>query len=284
MSDTGLPDERLAAALVAYTARPSDAARAEVLAALAGARVFVAITATSTAEHVDAGTGLRAESSAEMALLTLVGSAGGRAVPLFLDAGGAVAFRDGARPVPLPAPEACGAALTDGAVAVLLDPPGAALAVTGADLAELAAGRVPITGGLSSRRTTAALTDPSEVDPALVQALGAALQPEAVRAARLLAGPDGLVLGLVGDLDAAALAGLASRVLPQVRAVLPPEGLDLAVVGPDGPGREVPLDRAARAGRRGGTAAGDARRAGTATDGTATDGTAPRRGWLRRGR
>ena len=84
----------------------------------------VQITATSTAEHVEAGTGLRAESSAEMALLSLVGSAGGLAVPLFLDAAGPVAFRPGARPVPLPAPEACGAALQDGAVAVLLDPPG----------------------------------------------------------------------------------------------------------------------------------------------------------------
>ena len=134
MSDTGLADPRLAAALEAYAATGSAATRAEVLAAVAGARLFAAVTATSTAEHVEAGTGLRAESTAEMALLTLVGTAGGRAVPLFLDAGGAVAFRPGARPVPLQGSDACAAALDDGAVAELLDPPGAALAIAGSDL------------------------------------------------------------------------------------------------------------------------------------------------------
>ena len=44
-----------------------------------------AITATSTAEHVEAGTGLRAESSAEMALVSLVASDGARAIPAFAD-------------------------------------------------------------------------------------------------------------------------------------------------------------------------------------------------------
>lgn len=243
MTETGLPDERLAAALSAHRGDATPATRAEVLAALVGARVFVAIRATSTAEHVDAGTGLRAESSAEMALLSLVGSAGGRAVPLFLDAGGPVAFREGARPVPLPAPEACAAAVQDGAVAVLLDPPGAALAITGADLTELAAGRVPISAGLSSRRTTAGLSEPEDVDPSLVDALGRALRGEDVRSARLLAGPDGLVLGLVGDLDPAALAALAARVLERVGPNLPAGGLDLAVVAEHGSGRPVPLTR-----------------------------------------
>ena len=165
MSDTGLADPRLAAALEAYAATGSAAARAEVLAAVAGARLFAAVTATSTAEHVEAGTGLRAESTAEMALLTLVGSAGGRAVPLFVDAPTAVAFRPGARPVPLPGREACAAALEDGAVAVLVDPPGAALVVTGAELAELAAGRVPVAGApLSTARTSTALTAPATPD------------------------------------------------------------------------------------------------------------------------
>lgn len=244
VSETGLPDERLAAALTAWVARPSAPARAEVLAALAGARVFVAITATSTAEHVEASTGLPAESSADMALLSLVGSAGGRAVPLFLDAAGPVAFRVGARPVPLPAPEACGAALQDGAVAVLLDPPGAALVVTGAELVELAAGRVAIAGtGLSSRVSTGPLSAPEQVDDRLLAALGQALRGEGVRAARVLHGPDGPVLGVVADLDPAGLTALAARVLPQVRGVLPPGGLDIAVVAADGPGRVVPLGR-----------------------------------------
>ena len=254
VGEDGLADLRLASALAGHLAAPTTASRAQVLAALAGARVFVAITATSTAEHVEAGTGLRAESSAEMALLSLVGSAGGRAVPLFLDAGAAVAFRPGARPVPLLAAAACGAALDDGAVAVLLDPPGAALAVSGPDLVELAAGRVPISGtALSSRRTTTALTTPTGNHPRLVAALTRALEREQVDGARLLEGPDGLVLGVTGDLDAPALAALAARVQGQVRGALPAAGLDVAVVPPQGPG--LPLVRGSR----------------------------PVRGWLRRG-
>lgn len=244
MAEDGSADVRLAAALTVHTAAPTVVTHAEVLAALAGARVFVAITASSTAEHVEAGSGLRAESSAEMALLSLVGSAGGRAVPLFLDAGDAVAFRTGARPVPLPAPEACGAALDDGAVAVLLDPPGAALAVTGADLAELAGGRVAIAGtGLSSRRAAVGLAAPDTEHPRLTAALGRALRREPVAGARLLQGPDGLVLGVVAALDAAGLAALAARVLPQVRSALPLGGLDVAVVPAEGPGTPVPLRR-----------------------------------------
>ncbi len=245
MSDSGQADPRLAAALAAYAADGSAAARAEALAAVAGARLFAAVTATSTAEHVEPGTGLRAESTAEMVLLTLVGSAGGRAVPLFVDAATAVAFRPGARPVPLPGPEACAAALEDGAVAVLVDPPGAALVVTGAELRELAGGRVPVAGApLSTTRTGAALTAPQDVDGALLRVLADALSGEPVRAARLLEGPDGPVLGVVADepLAPARLAALAARVLP--RAHVP--DLAVAELPADGPGVPVPLRRRRR--------------------------------------
>ena len=248
MGDTGAADPRLAAALAAPGVRRPGAARAEVLAALAGARVFAAITAIGTAEHVDAGTGLRAESTAEMALLTLVGSAGGRAVPLFLDAVSAVGFRPGARPVPLRGPEACRAALEDGAVAVLLDPPGTALPVTGAELRELAGGRVPVAGAaLSSRLTDEPLSRPADVGTDLLVRLADALRSEPVRAARVLQGPDGLVVGVVPDgaLGPAALTALASRVLPRVGE----PALAVAVVPPAGPGVRVPLRRR-RWGRR----------------------------------
>lgn len=246
MSDTGACDPRLAAALRAWAAVPSTAAVAEVHAAFAGARVFLAITATSTGTRIDTGTRLRAESGAELSLLTLVGSAGGRAVPLFLDVGAAVGFRPGARPLPLPGPAACTAALQDGAVAVLLDPPGAGFTIGGPALGDLAVGRVPIAGTpMSARRSTDALAHPVEVDPALVAALAGALRAEPVRAARLLAGPDGPVLGLVPDrpLDAGALAALAARLVPRLAAVLPPGGLDLAVVAPSGPGVPVRLKK-----------------------------------------
>lgn len=246
VSDTGAADPRLAGALADWAGEPSSAASAEVHAAFAGARVFVAITATSTARQVGSQPGPRSGSAAELALLTLLGSSGGRALPVFLDAGAAVGLRAGARPLPLSGPDACTAALQDGAVAVLLDPSGAAFAVTGSALADLAAGRVPIAGTtLSSRRTAESLTHPGATDSALVRALADALRDEPVRAARLLAGPDGPVLGLVPEqlLDAAALTALAARVLPRVSAVLPPGGLDLAVVAATGPGLPVRLRR-----------------------------------------
>jgi hypothetical protein len=244
VSDTGEADPRLAAALAAHTAGPTAGTRAEVLAAVAGARVFAPVLATSTAEHRDPGTGLRAESTAEMALLTLVGSAGGRAVPLFLDVAGVVAFRPGARPVPLRGGEACAAAREDGAVGVLVDPPGAALAITGGELAELAGGRVPVAGAPLSAAVTTGLRTPEHVDDALVTAVAAALRGQQVRAARLLTGPDGPVLGVVPDrpLDAAGLTALAARVLPETGR----PDLSLAVVAPDGPGLPVRLQRARR--------------------------------------
>ena len=240
MTDTGLADPSLGAALAGWRATRTPAARAAALAALAGARVFVAVTARSTAEHVDPGTGLRAESTAEMALITLAGSTG-RGLPVFLDVPSVTGFADGARPVRLQAPEACAAALEDGATAVVVDPSGAHLVLTGVELAELAAGRVPVPGAaLSARTTTAALTAPASVDPALLERVARALQGEPVRAARLLAGPDGPVLGVVPGtpLHAAELAALAARLAPRIGATL-----DLAVVPADGPGVPVPLPR-----------------------------------------
>ena len=136
MTDDGTADPRLAQVLAEDDG--SDPARARSLAVLADARVFVAITATSTAEHVEAGTGLRAESSAEMALVSLVASDGERAIPAFLDVAGVVGWRPGYRPVPVPGRELARAALDDGAAAVLLDPTGAALVVRRDDLVVMA--------------------------------------------------------------------------------------------------------------------------------------------------
>lgn len=139
MTDDGAADPRLAAALCAYDG--SDETRAEALAAFAGARVFVAITATSTAEHVAPESGLRAESSAEMALVSLVASDGARAIPSFTDATTLVAWRVDFRPVPVQGRDLARAALDDGAAAVLLDPTGAAVVVRRDDLTSMATRR-----------------------------------------------------------------------------------------------------------------------------------------------
>ncbi|MCA1712996.1 MAG: SseB family protein [Actinobacteria bacterium] len=235
MSDDGSADPRLAAALAAFDG--STAARAEVLAALSGARVFVAITATSTAEHVAEGTGLRADSSADMALVSLVASDGERALPAFADAADLKRWRLDVRPVPVTAAYLCRAALDDGAIAVVLGP----VTLDERELAALADGYVPVPGApLAARRTTAELTDPVEPPaPELLAQLHRALAPERLKGARLLAGPHGPVLGVVPKepLDGAALAALAARVAARLGPTA--QRLDLAAVPPKGPGRKI---------------------------------------------
>ncbi len=206
--DDGQPDARLMAALAADDGSP--AGRSEVWAALATARVFLPLAAR---RHGSAG------SAADMALVLIGSTSGARALPAFADGHAVQRWRAEARPVPVTGPEACRTALDDGAQALLLDPTGAALAITGSELSEIAAGRVPVAGtGLSSRRVQGGSVsgpgpgtyggDTPSVDalsPALaplpdrlLTALGRALGAESeVVSARLLAGPHGPVVGLV---------------------------------------------------------------------------------------
>jgi len=238
VTDTGAAEPRLAAALAAHDGSP--AARAQVLAALSQARVFVAITATATAEETAAATGLRAESSAEMALVSVVASDGQRAIPAFADTAALRRWRLDVRPVPVSAGYLARAALDDGAAAVLLDPGGVAFVVRRPDLAALADGYVPVAGAaLAAQRGPVTLTAPAlPPDPALVAALASALRPERLRAARLLDGPHGPVVGVTPRraLDPAGLAALAQRVRDRLGSMLPPDGLDLAAVPTEGPG------------------------------------------------
>jgi hypothetical protein len=247
-ADHGDADPRLAEALAQP---PSPVSRAEVLAALAGARVFAGISAVATAEEPAAATGLRAESAAEMAVLLLEAPDGSRALPVFPDLGALRRFRLGARPVPLTGPQACAAARDEGATALLVDPGGAAVVLDAIELAALADGWVPITGtGLASRRSDSELVAATAGEP-MIRALRAALAGEPLRSARILSGPDGLVLGVAPHepLDAPGLAALASRVLTRLGADLPAEGMDLTQVPARGPGQEV-LQRGWRGRRR----------------------------------
>ena len=217
-------------------ARPAD--RAELLAAFVSARVFAAITAAATAEHRAGGTGLRAESRAELAVLLLEAPDGSRALPVFADLEALKAWREDVRPVPLTGAQACAAARDEGAAAVLLDPGGAAVTVT--ELETLAGGWVPVPGsGLSSRKGAAELA-PAQGPSELVDALGAALAGERLQAARLLQGPEGLVLAVTArrSLAPEQLADLAQRLVDRLGPALPPQGLDLAQL-PAGPGQQV---------------------------------------------
>ncbi|MFN2537972.1 MAG: SseB family protein [Mycobacteriales bacterium] len=228
-----MSSDRLARAVSAYDGSP--AAHGELLAALVDAAVYAPITATSTAEHVEEGTGLRAESSAEMAVVLLAGPDGSRALPVFSSTATMKRWRPDVRPVLMSGREAAQAAAEQGAAALVVDE-----AVTVFELADLARGWVPVTGtGLASRMQEAVLTEARAVPAGLVSALRAALAPEGLRSARLLEGPDGLVLGVAPALDPAALAALAHRVVGRLGSALPPEGLDLTAVPRRGPGLEL---------------------------------------------
>lgn len=246
MSDDGTPDPALAAAVLAWRDRPGRQQRAAVLAALARARVFVAVAARAVGTETSEATGLRQESSAEMSLLSVAGADGARALPAFTDGHAVQRWRAEARPVPVAGPAACAAAVDDGAVALLLDPGTADLVLDAGELQALAAGEVPVPGSRLTTRATSSssLGAPSEpAGPELLAALAEALADEPVTAARLLAGPAGPVLGVVvpGAPDAAALASLADRVARRLGPRLPADGLDLTLVPATGPGQPVPL-------------------------------------------
>jgi hypothetical protein len=141
------------------------------------------------------------------------------------------------RPVPLTGPQAARAALDEGAVALLVE---GTVPVT--ELDDVASGWVPVLGsGLAVRVGAARLRVAAAASDDLVAALRAALVGERLRSARLLEGPDGLVLGVAPKvaLGPAALAALAQRVVGRLGDALPADGLDLAQVGPRGPGREL---------------------------------------------
>ncbi|MCU1621471.1 MAG: hypothetical protein JWL79_316 [Frankiales bacterium] len=233
--DTGTADARLAAAVAAHDGTaPSHAA---LLAALVDAQVLVAITATSTSEHVEEGTGLRAESSAELAVVLVAGADGHRALPVFTSAAAMQRWRLDVRPVRLSGPQAAQAALDEGAVALLVE---GSVSVT--ELDDVAAGWVPVLGsGLAARVGEVQLRDAAATSDDLVAALRAALAGERLRSARLLEGPDGLVLGVAPKvaLGPAGLAALAQRVVGRLGDALPADGIDLAQVDPRGPGREL---------------------------------------------
>lgn len=241
-ADDGRADPRLVAALAADDGSP--AARSEVLAALVGARVFLALAARAVdRERAPVAEPVR-ESGAQLSLLSLRVDSGARALPVFADGHQVQRWQECARPRPVTGPLACATALEDSADVLLLDPLGAAIVVRGSALRELAAGRVPVAGAaLSTRREQAGLSAGAPADPALVAALGRALAGEPVSAARLLAGPDGpaLVVTLDASPTPAALVALADRVRQRLGPDLPPDGLDLAALPDDGRGEPVPL-------------------------------------------
>lgn len=134
--DGGVPPE-VERAMTAYTeGRGGERA---VLVALAAARLFVPVVAVLT-EAETAG-GVTREKESDMALPTLVGADGRRAVPAFTSAASLARWRADARPVAVPTREACRAAAGESADALVVDVAGPVpYVIEGARLAVLAAG------------------------------------------------------------------------------------------------------------------------------------------------
>jgi SseB protein N-terminal domain len=137
--DHGAADPHVTEALAAYQA--GQGSEQAALTALAGTRLLVPVVAV-LAGGPAAGDGKAAgDKNSEMALPTLIGNDGRRAVLAFTGVGSLARWRRNARPVPAEAARVWRAAVTDGC-AVVIDVAGPVpLAVEGARLAALAAGQ-----------------------------------------------------------------------------------------------------------------------------------------------
>lgn len=134
--DTGEAEPVVSRALDAY-ARGAGSEH-DALIAVAGSRLLVPVVAVLT-ETTGAGT----EKESEMALPTLIGNDGRKAVIAFTGTETLRRWRADARPVPVPAPRVCEAALAE-ADALVIDVAGPAqLVIDGARLRALAARQPP---------------------------------------------------------------------------------------------------------------------------------------------
>ena len=221
--DDGSADAALTAALGAYAqGRATDA---DVVAALHGARLLVPVVAVLG----EAGTGpdgLRRDKTSDMAVPTIQAPDGRRALPAFTSVQALARWRQDARPVAVPLPQALQALAHEKADTLLIDLAGpVTYELTGAALRAAAAGP--------------GATDPL-ADPAVRQALRSvvAAEPAVVRAhlGPGRPGTDGtLGLVLAPDADLNATAGrLASALAADetLRTVLL-QGLELALLPPD---------------------------------------------------
>jgi type III secretion system (T3SS) SseB-like protein len=149
--DDGSAEPDVAAALGAFAA--GEGSEHAVLTALAGSRLLVPVIAVladqagaqeADVEHADGpqpgSGGRRGKKASEMAMPTLIGLDGRRAMPAFTCLDSLRRWRSAARPVPAPARQVWRAA-TDDSCAVVIDVAGPVrLAVEGARLAALARG------------------------------------------------------------------------------------------------------------------------------------------------
>jgi hypothetical protein len=135
--DTGEADPAVTAALAAYAA--GQAAEHAVLTAIAASRLLVPVVAVLAEASEDGG-----EKETEMALPTLIGNDGRKAVIAFTGVDTITRWRADARPVPVPAKSLWPAVAAEQADAVVIDVAGPVpLVIEGARLRALAGGAPP---------------------------------------------------------------------------------------------------------------------------------------------
>lgn len=135
--DTGEPDPRVASALGAWARRAGSEHAA--LTAIAATRLLVPVVAVMS-DTAASGSG----KEADMALATLVGNDGRKAVPAFTGIEALRRWRADARPVPVAAARVLQAAIEEADGAVVIDVAGPVqFVVEGARLRALAAGQAP---------------------------------------------------------------------------------------------------------------------------------------------
>lgn len=116
--DAGDGDPALLSALAGQAA--GERTPADVVAALARARLLVAIVAVVGDTHPVAG-GLRGDRGADMALVTLTAPDGSKALPVFTSTAALAAWDAAARPVPVESARAALSAVAEGCDRLLVD-------------------------------------------------------------------------------------------------------------------------------------------------------------------
>ena len=187
--DDGAADPAVLRALEQRAAGPSVEQDAELMRRVRAARWIVPIVA-APAEHSEV-TGPTAQTSTDMALVTLAAPDGRRALPIFTSAAALSAWNPTARPVPVTASRAAQAAVAEGCEVLVVD-------VAGPTPTEL---RPSMVWALSQDRDWL----PSHLDPFVARSISRALERE-----------DAVVGHAVGDGDptAGGVLRVALRLVP----------------------------------------------------------------------
>lgn len=229
--DEGAADAELAAALAAARTAGHSAGHAaeraagpehpaapggeeRVVAAVAAARLLVPVVAVPG--EVDDSTGLAADVSSDMAVVTLTAPDGARALPAFTSLDTLAAWDPEARPVPVEASRAAQAAVQEGCQVIVLDPPRPGTPPDQAAPAYVLRGSM--VWALAMGRTW----EPAHRDGAVAEAVAQAVRGlPAVRGHALAPGEDGALrveLELAEGLDQVTLQTLVTEIGQRIAA------------------------------------------------------------------